>query len=128
MLGRKGQPHLFTLSAVTSVRVRWIHRLVSLPPAVISYLMREGSDGSGSHPVVPAHKISCGTGNPVPYPPINGGMRNVLQSFKLGLRVLFVRLQMLLQSRLRLRRFRLRLQLGPGVALRGLPELRRRHG
>jgi hypothetical protein len=49
-------------------------------------------------------------------------MRNVLQSFKLGLRVLFVRLQMLLQSRLRLRRFRLRLQLGPGVALRGLPE------
>ena len=53
-------------------------------------------------------------------------MRNVLQSFKLGLRVLFVRLQMLLQSRLRLRRFRL--QLGPGVALRGLPELRRRHG
>ena len=55
-------------------------------------------------------------------------MRNVLQSFKLGLRVLFVRLQMLLQSRLQLRRFRLRLQLGPGVALRGLPELRRRHG
>ena len=54
----------------------------------------------------------------------------MLQQFQqlLGLRVLFVRLQMLLQSRLRLRRFRLRLQLGPGVALRGLPEFRRRSG
>ena len=54
----------------------------------------------------------------------------MLQQFQqlLGLRVLFVRLQMLLQSRLRLRRFRLRLQLGPGVALRGLPEFRRSGG
>ena len=52
----------------------------------------------------------------------------MLQQFQqlLGLRVLFVRLQMLLQSRLR--RFRLRLQLGPGVALRGLPEFRRSGG